>query len=250
MPPARLRRCEGAQRAQPRSHPSRQPSGEPSRRRPLRPLPASAPDPQHPRLGVLALRALEDRPRLPPLPAPAGHELPRFPADGRRVMAEGPGDSRVMSTGNPKAAGLAIPLASAALCADGVRLRRRRTRPPAASADLRRDRRPAGEAQRPGRDPISTPATPAHAAHAADDLRAAVEGAHLPASMRPGGGRRGRPARRRGQLPAAAAAAGAQEEEARRRTSTVATTTATSTADPRPVIAKHGGTGAARVRRS
>src|SRR5437588_5119992 len=43
--------------------------------RPLRQLPPSTADPQRPRLGVLALRALAHRAGVPALPAPARHEL-------------------------------------------------------------------------------------------------------------------------------------------------------------------------------
>ena len=45
--------------------------------RALRQLPPPAARAQHPRLGLLALPALADRPRLPALPAGSGHRLPR-----------------------------------------------------------------------------------------------------------------------------------------------------------------------------
>jgi len=44
----------------------------------MRSLPAPAPDPQHARIGVLPLRALQDRSGLPAVSPLAGEELPRF----------------------------------------------------------------------------------------------------------------------------------------------------------------------------
>ncbi len=89
-----------------------------------------------------------------------------------------------MSPGIPRAAGLAISLASAALaltaCGSGGG-DTTATQPPPISAATAGQLAKLSDRVASDLDAGDT----CHAAHAADELRAAVEGAHMPASMRP-----------------------------------------------------------------